>query len=77
MVKISGDELKATSDVLVLYKDLKVTLLEKDSGKKELDKKNVTTLLANLFVIKMITPKEVKSQEEKRENLFEIEMQVF
>lgn len=55
-IKVSGDEMKATSDVLVLYKGLKVALLEKDSGKKALDKKDVTSFLAN-FIIKNDNPK--------------------
>jgi hypothetical protein len=56
-VKVNGDETKAASDVLVLYNDLKISLLENDSGKKTLDKKDVTTLFANLFVIKDDNPK--------------------
>ena len=53
---ISGDQWKAHGNVLVLYKDLKLSLLEKDKGKKELDKKDVTTFLANNFVLKENNP---------------------
>jgi hypothetical protein len=53
---ISGDQWKAHGDVLVLYKDLKLSLLEKDKGKKELDKKDVTTFVANNFVLKENNP---------------------
>jgi hypothetical protein len=53
---INGDQWKAHGDVLVLYKDLKLSLLEKDKGKKELDKKDVTTFVANSFVLKQNNP---------------------
>lgn len=56
-VKVKGNERKATSDVLLLYKDLNVSLLEKDSDKKALDKKDVTSFLANLLLIKNDNPK--------------------
>jgi hypothetical protein len=54
---MSGDQYKTNGNVTVLYKDLKLDLLEKDRGKKALDKKDVTSLLANLFVIKNDNPK--------------------
>jgi hypothetical protein len=64
-IKVSGDEMKATSDVLVLYKNLKVVLLEKDSSKKALDKKDVTSFLAN-FIIKNDNPKGDKEPRRER-----------
>jgi hypothetical protein len=54
---IKGNEQQAKGNVLVLYKDLKIHLMEKDAGKKALDKKDVTSFLANLFVIKDDNPK--------------------
>ena len=53
---ISGDQWKAHGNVLVLYKNLKLALLEKDPGKKKLDKKDVTTFIANNFVLKENNP---------------------
>jgi len=40
-------------------------LLEKDRGEKELDKKGVTTLFANMFVLKKDNPK--KGEELQKE----------
>ncbi|HEX8314630.1 MAG TPA: hypothetical protein VF609_06550, partial [Flavisolibacter sp.] len=54
---IKGNEWKADGNVLLLYKDLKIHLLEKDAGKKALDKKDVTSFLANLLVIRNSNPK--------------------
>ena len=54
---ISGDQWKANGNVVILYKDLKLHLLEKDKGEKALDKKGFTTLVANLFVLKKSNPK--------------------
>jgi hypothetical protein len=54
---IKGNEQQAKGNVLVLYKDLRIHLMEKDAGKKALDKKDVTSFLANLFVIKDDNPK--------------------
>lgn len=62
---ISGDENKASGNVAILYHDLKLSLLEKDKGKKKLDKKDVTSLLANILVIKNDNPK--KGSEPRRE----------
>jgi hypothetical protein len=64
-LNMSGDEMKATSSVLVLYKDLNVALLEKESGKQALDKKDVTSVLANV-IIKNSNPKGGKDP--RREN---------
>ncbi|TMI62042.1 MAG: hypothetical protein E6H07_17415 [Bacteroidetes bacterium] len=55
---IQGDQLQASGDITVLYKDLKLFPLEKDKGEKELDKKGVTSLVANAFVLKKDNPKE-------------------
>ena len=65
-VKVSGDEKKAASDILVLYKDLKISVLEKDSGNKALDKKDVITLLANLLLIKSDNPKGNKKPRQEK-----------
>ncbi len=54
---VKGDQQKATADVMVLYKDLKIQLLEKDKGKKGLDKKDLITFVANAFVLKKDNPK--------------------
>ncbi|HYO21643.1 MAG TPA: hypothetical protein VER36_04500, partial [Flavisolibacter sp.] len=61
---IKGDQLKAGGNVTALYKDLKIALLEKDDSKM-LDKKDVTSFLANLLVVKNDNPKngkEVRSE---------------
>ena len=55
---LQGDQLQASGDITVLYKNLKLHLLEKDKGEKELDKKGVTSLVANAFVLKKDNPKE-------------------
>jgi hypothetical protein len=57
---ITGDQWKATGHVFIPYLDLKLSLMEKDKGEKALDKKSVTTFLANLFVLKKNNPKEGK-----------------
>lgn len=53
---LQGNERKASGTVFIPYTDLKLTLLEKDKDKKALDKKDVTTFLANLLVIKNNNP---------------------
>jgi hypothetical protein len=53
---INGDERKASGQVFIPYSDLKVSLMEKDAGKKVLDKKDMTSFLANLLVIKNDNP---------------------
>src|SRR5215216_5496564 len=55
---LQGSELKASGDITVLYKDLKLHLLEKDKGEKQLDKKGFTTFFANALVLKKDNPKE-------------------
>lgn len=55
---LQGDEKKASGTVLIRYSDLKLALMEKDAGKKAPDKKDVTSLLANLVLLKKDNPKE-------------------
>ncbi len=57
---IKGDESGASGNVLLLYQDLKLSLLEKDQDKRALDKKDVTSLFANLIVLKEDNPKKGK-----------------
>ena len=52
---IKGNQRRAGGDVLVLYNDLKLDMLEKQNG--GLDKKDVTTFFANAFVLKKDNPK--------------------
>lgn len=54
---LSGNNHSMNGKVKMLYDDLKVAVLEKDKGETELDKKFLTSLLAN-FVIKNSNPKE-------------------
>ena len=56
-VKMTGNETKASGDVLMLYNDFKISLYEKDKGEKELDKKGLMGFFANAFVIKNDNPK--------------------
>ncbi|HYG51056.1 MAG TPA: hypothetical protein VD905_09145, partial [Flavobacteriales bacterium] len=60
---MSGNELKAAGNVLLQYQDLKIALMEKDQGEKQLDKKSVTSFLANLLVVKNDHPKKGKAPE--------------
>ena len=53
---MKGNNHSMNGTVKMLYDDLKVALLEKDKGETELDKKFLTSLLAN-FVIKNSNPK--------------------
>lgn len=62
---VQGNELKASGTVFIPYTGLKLSLLEKDNGKKALDKKDVTSFIANLFVIKDDNPK--KGKEPRKE----------
>ena len=54
---LKGNNHSMNGKVKMLYDDLKVAVLEKDKGETELDKKFLTSLLAN-FVIKNSNPKE-------------------
>ena len=56
--RVQGNEQKAAGTVLIRYNDLKMALLEKDNPEKALDKKDVTSLVANLVVLKKDNPKE-------------------
>ena len=55
--QLKGDNYAMQGNVKMLYHDLKVALLEKDKGETKLDKKFLTSLLAN-FAIKNSNPKE-------------------
>jgi len=70
---ITGDQWKASGDVLVLYKDLKLHLLEKDKGEKALDKKGFTTFVANLFVLKNSNPKGDKPPRKEQASFMRIQ----
>lgn len=63
--KIKGDQWQANGNILILYKDLNLSLLEKDKGKAALDKKDVTSFIANAFVLKKNNPK--KGEEPRKE----------
>jgi hypothetical protein len=54
---VRGDERQATGVVFIPYTDLKLAILERDTDGKALDKKDVTSLLANLLVLKRDNPK--------------------
>lgn len=45
-----ADNYKANGKVKMLYENLKLSLLEKQDGKKELDKKTVASFVANIVV---------------------------
>jgi hypothetical protein len=55
---IKGNELAASGNITLLYRDVKLALLERDKGAKTLDKKSVTSFLANALVLKKDNPKE-------------------
>lgn len=63
---LKGNNNSMNGNVEMLYDDLKVALLEKDKGETELDKKFLTSLLAN-FVIKNSNPQ--KGDEIRVENV--------
>lgn len=52
---VQGNQQAATGSVYIPYNDLKLAILEKEG--KELDKKDVTSFLANLLVLKNDNPK--------------------
>lgn len=54
---LSGNERQASGEVFVPYTGLKISLLEKDGGKTTLDKKDATSFLANLLLLKNDNPK--------------------
>ncbi|MGZ8508851.1 MAG: hypothetical protein ACXWWA_00690 [Chitinophagaceae bacterium] len=45
-----GDNYGADGTVKMLYNDLKLAVLEKDKGSKELDKKSLTSFVANIII---------------------------
>jgi hypothetical protein len=53
---ITGDNNKASGDVLMLYDDLHITPMKKDPQNNELKKKLVTSFIANTFVLKDENP---------------------
>jgi hypothetical protein len=55
-ISMKGNEIHASGKVLMLYKDFKVSLYEKEKDEKGLDKKGVIGFLANTFVIKDDNP---------------------
>jgi hypothetical protein len=62
---VSGDNFKASGNVVMLYDNLHVTPLKKDEDKpKGLKKKSVTSLIANTFVLKDENPS--KNGEERK-----------
>jgi hypothetical protein len=54
---LQGNERQASGTVLIRYSDLKLALLEKDNPQKAPDKKDITSLLANLVLLKKDNPK--------------------
>ena len=55
--QVSGDNYKASGNVLMLYDDLHLTPLKKDQQNPgELKKKSVTSFIANSFVLKDENP---------------------
>lgn len=54
---IEGNENKASGEVLIRYRDLKLSLLEKKSDADSLNKKHAKSLLANWLVVKNANPK--------------------
>ena len=55
--KIKGDQWQASGNVLILYKDLNLSLLEKDKSEAGLNKKHITSFIANAFVLKKNNPR--------------------
>ncbi len=53
---IKGDQLRASGNIKILYNDLKLEMLEKDKGEKELDRKGVTSFVAGI-ILKKDNPK--------------------
>ena len=54
---IKGNQSEANGKVTITYNNLKLALLEKDRSTKPMDKKDVTTFLANVFVLKKDNPR--------------------
>lgn len=47
---LAGNDHSIDGEVVMLYNNLKVALLEKDRGSKELDKKSLTSFIANIAI---------------------------
>lgn len=58
---VKGNEQQASGEVEARYQDLKLALLEKDKGEKELDKKGFTSFVANAFILKKDNPAKGKA----------------
>lgn len=58
---ITGNEQGASGEVTVLYNDLKVSVLEKNKDKAGLNKKHITSFLANVILLKDDNPKKGKA----------------
>jgi hypothetical protein len=58
--RMNGNENGASGNVTVLYNDLKLTLLEKNKADNGMNKKHITSLFANAFVLKEDNPKKGK-----------------
>jgi len=53
---LAGNDYGITGTVKMLYDDLKISLLERDKGSKELDKKALATFAANIIIKKSNPP---------------------
>jgi len=47
---LTGDDYNMAGTVKMLYSDLKISVLERDRGSKELDKKTLATIAANIII---------------------------
>ena len=47
---LEGNDYSMNGTVKMLYKDLKVSVLEKEEGTKKLDKKTVASIAANIMI---------------------------
>jgi hypothetical protein len=47
---LTGDDYSMAGTVKMLYSDLKISVLERDRGSKELDKKTLATIAANIII---------------------------
>jgi hypothetical protein len=60
-ITMQGNEREASGTVLLLYNDFKISMYEKESDEKGLDKKGLIGFFANTFVIKDDNPGNDKS----------------
>lgn len=56
IANIQGNEQQASGKILLLYNNLKISLYEKEKGKRGLDKRGILGFIANKFVIKDDNP---------------------